>query len=111
MVAMGRQPVFARKAGESPPEKKGIALERKVGPAADAGLSASAESPGAVTCPACKCEFDPATDEILNAGEYEPGEGKQPTGADLEVPPVVPNPQAPIGTEAITHALAALGVQ
>lgn len=69
----------------------------------DAGASGS---PDIVECPNCKCQFNPDTDEIVNGGG-----GDQPSGPDVPMPTPAGNAQAPIGEDAITRALAGIGVQ
>lgn len=73
----------------------------------DRGSDAHTDSDGStVTCPNCGCTFDPETgdvsdDESKTVGKHGDGEG-----AKLEIPAPSPDAQAPVGTDAITNALA-----
>lgn len=87
---MGRLGAFARKSAAPPTP-----------PADDAGVSVSDDE--TVTCPNCQCEFNPETDEVVNA------EGPQ--GADVPIPTPEGDAQAPMGTEAMAALMASLGAQ
>lgn len=89
------------------------AFTRKAAPAAvvdDTGGDTGPDD-GTVECPECKCQFDPTTQEVTKPGEYDGGgdETNGPQGGpDLALPPSTPDPQAPVGSDAVTRALASV---
>lgn len=95
-----RQMVMARKGGSAP--DTGADNNENGG---DRGADAHTDSEGAeVTCPECGCQFDP---EMAEGGATD-GDEESPKGVALEIPAPTPDAQAPIGTDAITKALAAV---
>lgn len=75
------------------------------------------EQPDVAKCPNCGCEFDDDSGDVIKAGakveggpqsdDYGAGSPKQAGGVDLDLPTPEPDAQAPIGTNAITQAVAA----
>lgn len=101
---MGKQGLFTRKGADAAPDTGDDNNDN----GGDRGSDANSDSDGAqVTCPECGCKFDP--DDVKDA---------QPTpdsidskGAKQPIPDPSPDAQAPVGENAITAALAAMGIQ